>query len=63
MYLGALEKVRDSYSLDGVFGNAALQTAWRARALRLGSEAGNVLTLDRSFTNQFALLAKRKLHV
>lgn len=63
MYLGALEKVRDSYSLDGVFANEALQTAWRARSLRLGSEAGNGLTLDRSFTNQFALLAKRKLHV
>lgn len=63
MYLGALEKVRESYSLDGVFGTEALQTAWRARALRMGPEQGSVNALDRSFTNQFALLAKRKLHV
>jgi NitT/TauT family transport system substrate-binding protein len=63
MYLGGLEKVRESYSLDGLFGNESLQTAWRARALRMGSEQGSLTALDRSFTNQFVMLAKRKLHV
>jgi hypothetical protein len=63
MYLGALDKVRESYSVDGSFGNEAVQTAWRARALRMGSDQGSLTALDRSFTNQFVTLAKRKLHV
>jgi NitT/TauT family transport system substrate-binding protein len=63
MYLGALEKIRDSYSLDGVFGAEAVQTAWRARALRVGIDHGRVTAVERSFTNQFAVLARRKLHL
>jgi NitT/TauT family transport system substrate-binding protein len=63
LYLGALDKVRESYSVDGVFGTDALQTAWRARALRLGIEKSNSMLLAKSATNQLALLAKRKAHL
>jgi NitT/TauT family transport system substrate-binding protein len=62
IYLGALEKVRDSYSLDGVFSAEALQTAWRARATRVSTDRANLSTLGQSYTNEFALLAKRKFN-
>ena len=60
IYLGALEKVRDSYSLDGVFSAASLQTAWRARASRVSTDRANWTTLAQTYTNEFALIAKRK---
>lgn len=63
LYLGALDKVRESYSVDGVFGNDALQTAWRARARRIGGEPSNSMLLAKSATNQLALVAKRKAHL
>jgi NitT/TauT family transport system substrate-binding protein len=61
LYLGALEKLRESYSLDGLFGKDAVQTAWRMRALRLAQAPGTLSALERSFTNQFAQAAKRKI--
>ena len=61
LYLGALEKLRESYSLDGLFGKDAVQTAWRMRALRLAQAPGSMSALERSFTNQFAQVAKRKI--
>lgn len=61
LYLGALEKLRESYSLDGLFGKDAVQTAWRMRALRLAQAPGSLSALERSFTNQFAQVAKRKI--
>jgi NitT/TauT family transport system substrate-binding protein len=60
IYLGALDKVRDSYSLDGVFSADALQNTWRARSIRVTSNRANLTTLGQSFTNEFALIAKRK---
>ncbi len=60
IYLGALDKVRDSYSLDGVFSADALQNTWRVRASRVTSDRANWTTLGQSFTNEFALIAKRK---
>jgi NitT/TauT family transport system substrate-binding protein len=62
MYLGALEKVRDTYSLDGLFSPESSQTAWRARASRVTTGRTNWTTLGKSYTNEFALLAKRKLN-
>lgn len=62
LYLGALEKVRESYSLDGVMSRDAVQTARRARALRLGQALGKAKLLERSYTNEFTNLAKRKLN-
>jgi NitT/TauT family transport system substrate-binding protein len=61
LYLGALDKVRESYSLDGVFGREAVHTAGRARAMRLGIKVGKMVALERSYTNQLTALAKRKL--
>jgi NitT/TauT family transport system substrate-binding protein len=61
MYLGALEKIRESYSLDGLLGKDAVQTAWRMRAMRLSIELGSQTILERSHTNQFVQLAKRKV--
>lgn len=61
IYLGALEKVRDSYSLDGRFANDALQTAWRARADRLALDRSSGSTLSRAYTNEFALNVKRRI--
>jgi NitT/TauT family transport system substrate-binding protein len=63
VYLGALDKVRDSYSNDGLFGQDALQTAWRARTRRLGGESFNLAMLKRSAQNQMALFAKRKFNI
>ena len=61
LYLGALEKLRESYSLDGLFGKDAVQTAWRMRALRMALEPGSMSALERSYTNQFAQQALRKM--
>lgn len=63
LYLGALEKVREAYSLDGVFSNESIQTAVRARGLRVGADQLNGPQLARTYTNQFTLMAKRKLNV
>ncbi len=60
MYLGALEKVRDTYSLDGLFDVESAQTAWRARANRVTTNRTNWTTLGKTYTNEFAILAKRK---
>jgi len=62
IYLSALEKVRDTYSLDGLFSVESSQTAWRARANRVTTDRPNRTTLSKSYTNEFVLLAKRKLN-
>ena len=60
IYLGALENVRDTYSLDGMFSKDALQTAWRTRASRVSTDRANWTTLEKTYTNEFILIAKRK---
>jgi NitT/TauT family transport system substrate-binding protein len=62
IYLGALENVRDTYSLDGMFSKESLQTAWRARASRVSTDRANWTTLEKTYTNEFTLIAKRKLN-
>ena len=62
IYLGALENVRDTYSLDGLFSREALQTAWRARASRVSTDRANWTTLEKTYTNEFTLSAKRKFN-
>ena len=62
IYLGALENVRNSYSMDGMFSTESLQTAWRARASRVSTDRANWTTLARTYTNEFALNAQRKVN-
>ena len=62
IYLGALENVRDTYSLDGMFSKDALQTAWRTRASRVSTDRANWTTLEKTYTNEFTLIAKRKFN-
>jgi NitT/TauT family transport system substrate-binding protein len=62
IYLGALENVRDSYSLDGLFSTESLQTAWRARASRVSTDRATWTTLAKTYTNEFALMAQRKVN-
>ena len=62
IYLGALENVRDTYSLDGMFSKESLQTAWRARASRVSTDRANWTTLEKTYTNEFTLIAKRKFN-
>ena len=62
IYLGALENVRDTYSLDGMFSKESLQTAWRARASRVSTDRANWTTLEKTYTNEFTLIAKRKVN-
>jgi hypothetical protein len=57
-----LENVRNSYSLDGMFSTDALQTAWRARASRVSADRANWTTLAKTYTNEFALIAQRKVN-
>lgn len=63
LYLGALEKVRDTFSLDGLFTVESAQTAWRARANRVTTNRTNWTTLGKSYTNEFTLLSKRKPNI
>lgn len=60
MYLNSLEKVRDSYSIDGIFSRDALETAWRARAGRVTTVRSNWTSLDQSYTNDFVKMLKKK---
>jgi hypothetical protein len=60
LYLNALEKVRDSYSIDGTFSRDALETAWRARASRVTTVRANWTALDQSYTNDFVKALKKK---
>jgi NitT/TauT family transport system substrate-binding protein len=58
VYLSAFEKVRDSYSLNGLFSSEALETAWRARANRVTTDRANWTTLSQSYTNDFVKVVK-----
>ena len=53
IYLSAFAKVRNSYSLDGLFSKEALEIAWRARANRVTTDRANWTTLSQCFTNDF----------
>jgi hypothetical protein len=55
--------VRDTYSLDGMFSTESLQTAWRARANRVSADRANWTTLAKTYTNEFALIAQRKVNL
>jgi NitT/TauT family transport system substrate-binding protein len=63
IYLGAFEKLRESFALDGLIQEEAVSNAWRVHA-RLSAEPVPVrLSLGRTFTNQFASRAKSRFAV
>lgn len=58
VYLGAFEKLRESYAVDGVIRNEEVLNAWRAHArLSGGSSTGRVLP-EKTYTNAFAQKSK-----
>ncbi len=65
-YLGTVDKVRESYSLDGLFGEELLHTAWRSRALRLGLVrplAVDRAALQAAYTNAAVQKSKKRFAI
>ena len=60
IYLGAFEKLRESYATDGQFDLAPVLNAWRSHARLMGYGPMNRLTLERLYTNVFASKSKIK---
>ena len=60
IYLGAFEKLRESYAADGLFDVDPVLNAWRAHARLMGYGAMNRPTLERLYTNAFASKSKTK---
>jgi NitT/TauT family transport system substrate-binding protein len=58
VYLGAFEKLRESYALDGLIAAEAVTHAWRAHARLPGSLSSVRLSLAQTYTNGFALKSK-----
>lgn len=60
IYLGAFEKLRESYALDGLFAADAVANAWRVHA-RLPGRLNSVrMPLTTTYTNGFALKSKTR---
>ena len=60
IYLGAFERLRESYALDGVIAGDAVANAWRAHA-RLPGRLNNArLSLGQTYTNTLALKSKNR---
>lgn len=58
IYLGAFEKLRESYAVDGVIRHEEVLTAWRAHGrLSTGAGMGRVLP-EKTYTNAFAQKSK-----
>lgn len=63
IYLGAFEKLRESYALDGLIAGDSVLNAWRAhtRLPNMVSGISNTrLALDRIYTNSFAEKSKNR---
>jgi NitT/TauT family transport system substrate-binding protein len=60
IYLGAFEKLRESYATDGQFDLAPVLNAWRAHARLMGYGPMNRPALERLYTNTFASKSKIK---
>jgi NitT/TauT family transport system substrate-binding protein len=54
IYLGAFEKLRESYAVDGLFAAEPVANSWRAHSRLLGYGPMNRQTLERLYTNSFA---------
>lgn len=65
-YLGTVDKVRESYALDGRFSDELLLTAWRSRALRLGlprPAGADRSALQAAYTNEWVQKSKKRFAV
>lgn len=60
-YLGAFEKLRESYSLDGLVRAPEVSQAWQAHARLLPRLPTVRLAPERTFTNSFAQKSKQRL--
>lgn len=60
IYLGAFEKLRESYAMDGLFDVQAVLNAWRAHARLMGYGPMNRQALIRLYTNHFANKSKSR---
>ena len=54
VYLGAFEKLRESYAVDGVVRGEEVAHAWRAHAKLIGAFGPRQISPERTFTNAFA---------
>ena len=57
-YLGAFEKLRESYAVDGLVRSAEVTRAWQVHAHVKPPTAPNRVLPDRTFTNAFAQAAQ-----
>ena len=60
IYLGAFEKLRESYALDGLIAGDAVLNAWRAHARLPGRLSSARLSVGQTFTNTFAMKSKNR---
>jgi NitT/TauT family transport system substrate-binding protein len=60
IYLGAFEKLRESYALDGVLSGEEVANAWHAYNRLPNRVGGNRLSLASTYTNGFALKSKNR---
>jgi len=60
MYLGAFEKLRESYALDGLTSPETVQNAWLAHRRLPGPLNRIRLPLERTYTNTFAAKSKSR---
>ena len=58
-YLGAFEKLRESYAIDGVVEEDSVLNLWRAQARLTGRLQTSRVLLARTFNNTFALRSKK----
>ena len=60
IYLGAFEKLRESYAVDGLVRGEDVSHAWRVHAKLLGTYGPRQLVPERTFTNFFAQKSKSR---
>lgn len=60
IYLGAFEKLRESYAMDGLFDAQPVLNAWRAHARLMGYGPVSRQVLERLYTNNFAGKSKNR---
>ncbi len=60
VYLGAFEKLRESYALDGLIAADAVHNAWRVHHRMLGRFNPARVNLEQTYTNAFVLKSKKR---